>query len=98
MAYCIQQNCDADGYSAEQQAKCFSKQAVAGASEPTFQDSLPVTAPTHELSEGAVWLNVTSLVKSNVYYNTRGSLKEFARSEYIHTRYSYDPVYLCVFS
>ena len=89
MAYCIQQHCDAEGYGAKKQAKCFSKQAVADASEPTFQDSLPATAPTTELSEDAMWLNVTSLVNINVYYNTRGSLKEFARSEYIHTRYSY---------
>jgi hypothetical protein len=36
MAYCIQQNCNPDGYSTENQAKCFSIQAVAGASEPTF--------------------------------------------------------------
>lgn len=89
MAYCIQQNCNADGYSAEKQAKCFPTQAVAGASEPTFQDSLPATAPTVELSEDAMWLNVTSLVNRNTYYATHGTLKEFARSEYIHTRYSY---------
>ncbi|ESZ95052.1 ferric reductase like transmembrane component [Sclerotinia borealis F-4128] len=88
MAYCIQQNCDADGYSAEKQAKCFSTQAVAGAPKPTFQDSLPATAPTDELSEDALWLNVTSLVNSNTYYATHGTEKEFARSEYIHTRYS----------
>lgn len=91
MAYCIQQNCNADGYSAEKQAKCFRTQAVAGASEPTFQDSLPPTAPTAELSEDEIWLNVTSLVNRNTYYATHGTLKEFARSEYIHTRYSYVP-------
>jgi len=89
MAYCIQQNCDADGYSAEKQAKCFGVQAVAGALEPTFQDSLPATAPTVELSEDDMWINVTSLVNSNIYYSTHGTLEEFARSEYIHTRYSY---------
>lgn len=89
MAYCIQQNCNADGYSAEKQAKSFRTQAVAGASEPTFQDSLPATAPTAELSEDEMWLNVTSLVNRDTYYNTYGTLKEFARSEYIHTRYSY---------
>lgn len=97
MAYCIQQHCDAEGYGAEKQVKCFSKQAVAGASEPTFQDSLPAPAPTTELAEDAMWLNVTSLVNSSVYYNTRGSLKEFARSEYIHTRYSYVPSLCCDF-
>jgi hypothetical protein len=89
MAYCIQQNCNADGYSTENQAKCFSTQAVAGASEPTFQDSLPATAPTVELSEDEMFLNVTSLVNSNTYYATHGTLGEFARSEYIHKRYSY---------
>jgi hypothetical protein len=89
MAYCIQQNCRVDGYPAEKQAKCFSTQAVAGASKPTFQDSLPATAPTVELSKDAVWLNVTSLVNRDVYYNTHGTLGEFARSEYIHTRYAY---------
>lgn len=89
IAYCIQQNCNADGYSAQKQAKCFRNQAVFGASEPTFQDSLPTTPPEVELSEDAMWLNVTSLVNRNIYYATHGTLKEFARSEYIHTRYSY---------
>ncbi|MCJ1427158.1 hypothetical protein MMC29_005061 [Sticta canariensis] len=88
MAYCIQQNCNADGYSAQKQAKCFRTQAVASAPEPTFQDSLPDTAPTVELSEDAMWLNVTSVVNRSTYYATYGTLKEFARSEYIHTRYS----------
>lgn len=95
MAYCIQQNCNADAYSVEKQAKCFSTQAVAGASEPTFQDSLPSAAPTVELLEDAMWLNVTSLVNRNTYYATQGTLKEFARSEYLHTRYSY--VLHCIF-
>lgn len=89
IAYCIQQNCNADGYGAQKQAKCFRNQAVFGASEPTFQDSLPATPPEVELSEDAMWLNVTSLVNRNIYYATHGTLKEFARSEYIHTRYSY---------
>ncbi|KAH8658205.1 ferric reductase like transmembrane component [Xylariales sp. PMI_506] len=88
MAYCIQQNCNADGYSAENQAKCFSVHAVAGASEPTFQESLPATAPTVELDADAEWLNVTSLVNSEVYYSTHGSEGNFAASEYYHTRYA----------
>ncbi|KAH8678820.1 ferric reductase like transmembrane component-domain-containing protein [Tricladium varicosporioides] len=88
MAYCIQQNCNADGYPAEKQASCFSTQAVAGAATPTFKDSLPATAPTVELGEDEMWLNVTSLVNKNIYYKTHGTLGEFARSEYIHTRYS----------
>ena len=89
MAYCIQQNCNADGFGAEKQAKCFTTQAVAGASTPTFEESLPSTAPTVELSADAEWLNETSLVNNELYYSTHGSLGEFARSEYIHTRYSY---------
>jgi hypothetical protein len=89
MAYCIQQNCNADGYGADKQAKCFSTQAVAGASEPTFQDSLPAKAPTVELSEDAMWLNTTSLVNGNTYSAIHGTLKEFTRQEYMHTRYSY---------
>lgn len=89
MAYCIQQNCNADGYfGVEKQAKCFRTQAVANALHPTFEDSLPATAPTVELFEDDLWLNVTSLVNRNTYYATHGTLKEFARSEYIHTRYS----------
>ncbi|KAI0491154.1 ferric reductase like transmembrane component-domain-containing protein [Xylaria cf. heliscus] len=88
MAYCIQQACTPHGYTAERQAKCFSVHAVDGASEPTFYDSLPATAPTAELSEDATWLNTTSLVNHNLYYATHGTLDEFARSEYIHTRYS----------
>lgn len=88
MAYCIQQNCKADGYPTAKQAQCFSKQAVAGASKPTFEESLPATAPTVELAEDAVWLNDTSLVNANVYFSTHGTLGEFARSEYFHTRYA----------
>jgi len=89
MAYCIQQNCNADGYGPKKQAKCFNVQAQGGASGPSFQDSLPATPPTVELSEDAMWLNVTSLVNGNTYHSIHGTLGEFARSEYIHTRYSY---------
>ena len=89
MAYCIDQRCNADGYSLERKSKCFSAQAVAGAAEPTFQSSLPATAPTTELPDNAMWLNETNLVNGDTYYATYGSEKEFARSEYIHTRYSY---------
>lgn len=88
MAYCIQQNCNADGYRPDKQAKCFSTHAVAGASEPAFQDSLPTRAPTVELSEDVMWLNSTSLVNRNTYNAIFGTLKEFARQEYLHTRYS----------
>ncbi|KAI0420240.1 ferric reductase like transmembrane component-domain-containing protein [Xylaria grammica] len=88
MAYCIQQACGAYGYSVEKQAKCFSVHAVAGASEPTFHDCLPDTAPTVELPQDAMWLNVTSLVNHETYHATCGTLEEFARSEYIHTKYS----------
>ncbi|GKT40313.1 ferric/cupric reductase transmembrane component B [Colletotrichum spaethianum] len=90
MAYCIQQNCNAHGYSADKQAKCFSTQAVAGASSPTFQESLPSVAPTVELASDAMWLNETSLVNQSLYDSTYGSEGEFARSEYLHTRYSLD--------
>jgi hypothetical protein len=89
MAYCIQQNCNADAYPAEKQAECFTAQAVAGASTPTFHDSLPATPPTIELASDDTWLNVTSLVNSDVYHSTHGTLGEFARSEYFHTKYSY---------
>jgi hypothetical protein len=88
MAYCIQQNCNADGYPSEKQAECFSAQAVGGASTPTFQDSLPATPPTVELADNATWLNVTGLVNSDIYFATHGTLGEFARSEYFHTKYS----------
>lgn len=89
MAYCIQQNCNADGYPAEKQAECFSNQAVGGASAPTFHDSLPPTPPTTELASNATWLNETSLVNGEVYHSTHGTLGEFAREEYLHTKYSY---------
>ena len=88
MAYCIQQNCNTNGYDPMKQAKCFSTQALGGAPGPTFQDSIPAIAPTVELSEDAMWLNVTSLVNKNTYHSIHGTLGEFARSEYIHTRYS----------
>ncbi|KAI1121956.1 ferric reductase like transmembrane component-domain-containing protein [Nemania abortiva] len=88
MAYCIQQACGAQGYTVERQARCFSTHAVAGASEPTFHECLPMTAPTVELPENATWLNNTSLVNQHLYHATHGTLEEFARSEYLHTRYS----------
>ncbi|KAI8952750.1 ferric reductase like transmembrane component-domain-containing protein [Xylaria longipes] len=88
MAYCIKQACTPHGYTEEMQADCFSVHAVAGASEPTFHDSLPASAPTIELSENATWLNTTRLVNQHLYHATHGTLEEFARSEYIHTRYS----------
>ncbi|KAI1110914.1 ferric reductase like transmembrane component-domain-containing protein [Nemania sp. NC0429] len=88
MAYCIQQGCGAHGYTVEDQARCFSLHAVGGASEPTFLDSLPDPAPTVELSMHDTWLNVTSLVNAHMYHATHGTLTEFAKSEYSHTRYS----------
>ncbi|KAI1302543.1 ferric reductase like transmembrane component [Xylaria venustula] len=88
MAYCVQQNCDAVGFGASKQATCFSKRAVSGAAEPTFQKSLPVKAPTIELASDAVWLNSTSLVNSELYYSTYGTYTEFSRSEVFHTTYS----------
>ncbi|KAK4145927.1 fcd1ed96-f99e-4d28-9e70-49d2afc1fed5 [Dichotomopilus funicola] len=88
MAYCIQQNCDADGYPAEKQAACFSKQAVGGASTPTFKESLPARPPTEELASDAMWLNKTSLVNHELYYSTHGTYGEFARQERLHTKYS----------
>ncbi|KAK1975025.1 ferric reductase like transmembrane component [Colletotrichum cereale] len=88
MAYCIQKNCNAHGYPAEKQAQCFSKQAVAGAPSPTFEESLPSVVPTTELASDAKWLNETSLVNQALYDSTYGTNGEFARSEYLHTKYS----------
>ncbi|KAI1269970.1 ferric reductase like transmembrane component-domain-containing protein [Xylariaceae sp. FL1019] len=88
MAYCIQQNCVADGYSMEEKAKCFSHTAVAGASEPNYQSSLPPKAPTVELEMDAMWLNATSLVNGHMYHSTYGTYAEFERSEVLHTRYA----------
>ncbi|KAI1422444.1 ferric reductase like transmembrane component [Xylaria sp. FL1777] len=88
MAYCIQQNCNAVGFEASKQASCFSIQAVAGAAEPTFQNSLPMKAPETELAGDAVWLNSTSLVNSELYHSTYGTYAEFSRSEVFHTTYS----------
>ncbi|KAI8627995.1 ferric reductase like transmembrane component [Xylariaceae sp. FL1651] len=88
MAFCIQQNCNAVGFGTTEQGKCFSKEALAGATKPTLQESLPVTAPTVELAKDAVWLNATSLVNSELYFDTYGTYREFGRSENLHTKYS----------
>lgn len=88
MAHCIQQNCNAVGFEASKQALCFSKHAVAGAAEPTFQKCLPAKVPTVEVAGDAVWLNSTSLVNSELYYSTYGTYAEFERSEVFHTTYS----------
>lgn len=87
MAYCIQQNCNADGYPADMQAECFSSQALGGATQPTFQESIPARPPPQELAPDALWLNETSLVNSELYYSTHGTLAEFVRSEEYHTKY-----------
>ncbi|KAI0194594.1 ferric reductase like transmembrane component-domain-containing protein, partial [Astrocystis sublimbata] len=88
MAYCIKQACTPDGYTERRQAACFNTHALSGASGPSYHQSLPATAPTVELPEDATWLNATSLVNSHLYHTTHGTLDEFSRSEYIHTRYS----------
>lgn len=89
MAYCIQQQCDAVGYPVEKQAECFGVQAVAGAGEPTFQSSLPTSAPTVEVAAEEMWLNVTSLVNSGLYSSNYGTLDEFIREELLHSKYAY---------
>ncbi|KAK8018801.1 hypothetical protein PG991_007991 [Apiospora marii] len=88
MAHCIQSRCDVDGYPSEKQAQCFSNHAVGGASEPTFEGSMPPVAPMVELPAEAMWLNETSLVNGESYYSIHGTLGEFAREEYLHSRYS----------
>lgn len=90
MAHCIQSRCDADGYPPEKQDQCFRKHAVDGAAEPTLRDSLPPAGavPTAELPADAMWLNATSLVNGDTYYSIHGTLGEFAREEYLHTKYS----------
>ncbi|KAF6833117.1 ferric-chelate reductase [Colletotrichum musicola] len=88
MAYCIQQKCNAHGYPADKQTECFKRQAVNGASSPSLRDSLPIVAPVIELAANAMWLNVTSLVNKDTYFSNYGTAGEFARSEYLHTKYS----------
>jgi hypothetical protein len=82
-------DCKADGYPAQKQAECFSTQALAGASKPNFEESIPAKPPIFELTDDATLLNVTSLVNKDLYYSTHGTLGEFGRSEYFHTRYAY---------
>ncbi|KAK4213728.1 hypothetical protein QBC37DRAFT_343462 [Rhypophila decipiens] len=88
MAYCIQTNCNADGYPVDKQAECFASQALGGASQPTFHESLPAEQPTQELASDAVWLNETSLVNGEIYLVNHGTLGEFVRSEEYHTKYA----------
>ncbi|CAK7236613.1 hypothetical protein SBRCBS47491_009698 [Sporothrix bragantina] len=90
MAYCIQSNCNAHGWTSEaKQEACFVVHALDGdASGPSFKDSLPVTAPTVELAGDAMWLNETSLVNADLYYSTYGTEGNFAESEYYHTKYA----------
>ncbi|KAM7187165.1 Ferric reductase like transmembrane component domain containing protein [Naviculisporaceae sp. PSN 640] len=96
MAYCIQQNCNADGYPADKQAECFSSQATGGGTEPKFHESLPDHPPTQELAPEAMWLNETSLVNSDMYYSTHGTLAEFVRSEEYHSKYGVSLIFIFV--
>lgn len=86
MAYCIQQIAKPMGIMASKSRPNAS--VPLNTLHPTFEDRLSTTAPTVELSKDDLWLNVTSLMYMNTYYATHGTLKEFAISEYIHTRYS----------
>lgn len=90
MAYCIQSNCNANGYTSEaKQAACFVAHALDGdATGPCYQSSLPPTAPTVELGADAMWLNDTSLVNADMYFSIYGSEGNFAESEYYHTKYA----------
>ncbi|TLD17787.1 uncharacterized protein PgNI_02129 [Pyricularia grisea] len=88
MAYCIQQGCDAVGFPADKQEQCFATRAVAGSSQPSFEDSLPSSAPVVEVASNATWLNVTSLVNAALYTSTYGTYQEFAREEGLHSTYS----------
>lgn len=90
MAYCIQSNCNAHGYTSEaKQEACFVAHALDGdATGPSYQSSLPATAPTAELDADATWLNDTSLVNADMYFSMYGSEGNFAESEYYHTKYA----------
>jgi hypothetical protein len=95
MAHCIQEKCNAVGYAPEKQSECFSVQALGGASEPTFQNSLPSQVPTAELEADAMWLNETSLVNKDLYDSTYGTLGEFVREERLHSTYAYVLLHYC---
>ncbi|CAK7218463.1 hypothetical protein SEUCBS140593_003552 [Sporothrix eucalyptigena] len=90
MAYCIQSECNSHGYTdVTKQEKCFLLHALDGdTTGPSYQDSLPATAPTVELAADAMWLNETSLVNADLYYSTYGTEGNFADSEYYHTKYA----------
>jgi hypothetical protein len=90
MAYCIQSNCNAHGYTSEaKQEACFVAHALDGnAAGPSYQSSLPAMAPIVELNADATWLNETSLVNADMYFSMYGSEGNFAESEYYHTKYA----------
>ena len=88
MAYCIRTNCDAAGYSTDKQVECFSQRAVAGASQPALDASLPPTPPTAEVASDATWLNSTSLVNAALYRSAYGTYQEFQKEEILHSTYS----------
>lgn len=88
IAHCIRTNCNAVGYAPDKQAVCFSQRALAGASQPALDASLPPTPPTVEVADGATWLNSTSLVNAALYRSTYGTYQEFEREEILHSTYS----------
>ena len=84
LAYCFQQECGGEGFSHEVIQTCWNNMADKPSS--LYQDWVPATAPTVELSAKAKWLNTTSLINSQLYRTTRLAYQEWEFEEYMHSR------------
>ncbi|PBP21147.1 ferric reductase like transmembrane component [Diplocarpon rosae] len=85
LAYCFHDRCAIDGASEAAVKKAWTALSM---TEATYEDSLPAERPAVELDADAEWLNVTSLVNSELYFSNRQTLSEFEFQEEMHVRLS----------
>ncbi|KAI6711438.1 ferric reductase like transmembrane component [Diplocarpon mali] len=85
LAYCFRDRCAIDGAKEGAVRKAWTALSM---TEAAYEDSIPPERPAAELAADAVWLNVTSLVNSELYFSYRQTLSEFEFQEEMHVRLS----------
>ena len=86
-AYCVHQNCLADGVSDSKMETSWETLAADGDAVPKLKSVLPSSAPAVEVDADAMWLNETQLVNRDLYIATHQTLAEFACQEEVHVRF-----------
>jgi hypothetical protein len=87
LAYCMQQKCAIDDVAISQISQCWNEVAGDGASVSSFENNLPGSPPTNELSYDATSLSGIMLVNDGYYLDSRNTLGAYAGQEGNHARY-----------